>query len=161
MLPNWSKRLNSSKMGCSYMRSRISPVVHRVSVRRPSGYVFSFEILMIGLILSLGLITGWAKLRDQSLAEIKDTMAAIDTYVQGSQNLWNTGGTRWINNNTIVEPGTLGDVNEGWGSSNTQYLLANDPDSDGYYTPVSGALVYRGPSAASRSNSAAAENGSN
>lgn len=59
------------------------------SFRRPSrrteaGFVVSAEVLLIAVILVLGLITGWAKLRDQSLAEFKDTLKAIDAYIAGT-----------------------------------------------------------------------------
>lgn len=80
-----------------------------------SGFVISSEIMLIALVLTLGLITGWVKLRDQSLAEIKDTMAAIDAYIMGSGPLWQTGGTRWIVSGAIVEPSTTGGVTELWG----------------------------------------------
>ncbi|MEY4636370.1 MAG: hypothetical protein RJA55_2168, partial [Acidobacteriota bacterium] len=37
------------------------------------GFVMSVEMLLIAVVLAAGLITGWAKLRDQSLSEIADT----------------------------------------------------------------------------------------
>lgn len=92
---------------------------------RSSGFVVSTEMMLIGLILVVGLATGWAKLRDQSLAEIRDTMAAIDAYILGSGPLWQTGGTRWISTGAactnlslpspcIVGPSNTGAVSEKW-----------------------------------------------
>jgi len=125
-----------------------------------SGYVVSAEVFLIALVLGLGMVTGWSKLRDQSLAEVNDTLAAIDAYIQGSQNIWNTGGTRWIKSSSIVEPGVLGDVNEGWGAGNTPYLLSSDPNSDGYYTDsASNGLVYRSAPTPSSDNTTAGEGG--
>lgn len=80
---------------------------------RQAGFVVSAEMMLIALILAIGLITGWVKLRDQSLAEIKDTMAAIDAYLLGSGPLWQIGGTRWIVAGAIVEP-TIPAVSELW-----------------------------------------------
>jgi len=47
----------------------------REARRQQAGFVISTEMMLISLVLVLGLITGWAKLRDQSLSEIKDSMA--------------------------------------------------------------------------------------
>lgn len=84
--------------------------------QRPNeaGFVMSGELLLIAVVLCLGLITGWVKLRDQSLAEIKDSMAAIDAYILGAGPLWQTGGTRWIENGSVVEPPLAGTVTERW-----------------------------------------------
>ena len=84
-----------------------------------AGFVVSVELMLIGLILALGLITGWVKFRDESLSEIKDSMAAIDAYILGSGPVWQLGGTRWISGGTVVAPAATGPVTEGWG---------NDPD---------------------------------
>ena len=88
------------------------------SKHRMAGFVVSTEIMLIALILALGLVTGWVKLRDQSLAEIKDTMAAIDAYILGAGPLWQTGGTRWIkvvgSTPTIVGPSSIATVSELW-----------------------------------------------
>jgi hypothetical protein len=82
--------------------------------KRQEGFVVSTEIMLIALILVAGLVTGWVKLRDQSLAEIKDSMAAIDAYILGSTPLWQIGGTRWIVGGAVIEP-TVPAVSELWG----------------------------------------------
>jgi hypothetical protein len=63
---------------------------------RQSGFVVSGEVLLIAVILVCGLVTGWAKLRDQSLAEIKDSISAIDAYVAGATPLFQTYAQPWI-----------------------------------------------------------------
>ena len=54
-----------------------------MSQGRQAGFVVSSEVLLIAVVLVCGLITGWLKLRDQSLAEVKDSIAAIDAYLTG------------------------------------------------------------------------------
>jgi hypothetical protein len=83
---------------------------------RTAGFVLSTEMMLIALILMVGLVTGWVKFRDQSLAEFKDTMGAIDAYILGSGPLWQTGGTRWIKAQAVVEPSGMGSVTEAWGA---------------------------------------------
>jgi len=98
------------------------------------------------LVLGVGLVTGWVKLRDQSIAELKDSMAAVDAYIQGAANVWQTGGTRWIKNETIIGPDNTGNVQELWGPSNSNYQLASDPNGDHYYTPdATNTVVYKAP----------------
>ena len=116
-----------------------------------SGFVVSTEMMLIALILAVGLITGWVKLRDQSLAEIKDTMAAIDAYLVGSAPLWQIGGTRWIVAGAIVEP-TIPTVSELWDDD-----FGNPPAAVSWPTAVEtsphvfqsddGILVYSAPEA--------------
>jgi Flp pilus assembly pilin Flp len=44
-----------------------------------AGFVISVELILIATILVIGLVTGWAMLRDAVLAELADTAAAIGT----------------------------------------------------------------------------------
>ena len=53
-------------------------------------------MLLIGLILVCGLITGWVKLRDNSSAEIKDTLNAIDSFIAGSAATFQPYAQPWI-----------------------------------------------------------------
>lgn len=70
--------------------------------RRDSGFAISSEVLLIAVILVCGLITGWIKLRDQSLAELKDTMAAIDQWVAGSASSLQPYAQPWIVAGTVA-----------------------------------------------------------
>jgi hypothetical protein len=112
---------------------------------RQSGVVISAELMLIALILVAGLVTAWIKLRDQSLAELSDSMAAIDAYLLGSASLVQTGGTRWIATSStctaaglsspcIVGPSATGVISETWGASNATYPTAveTSPGSDVY-----------------------------
>jgi hypothetical protein len=60
------------------------------------GFAVSSEVLLIAVILVCGLITGWVKLRDQSMAEVKDTMAAIDQWVTGTASALQPYAQPWI-----------------------------------------------------------------
>lgn len=113
---------------------------------RQAGFVVSTELMLIALILTLGLITGWVKLRDQSLAEVKDTMAAIDAYIFGSGPLWQVGGTRWIQGGAVVAPGNTGAVTETWGTGNVSAPAAVETAAGSHiYQSKDGFLVYGGP----------------
>jgi hypothetical protein len=57
-----------------------------------AGFVITVELLLIVVILVMGLVTGWAKVRDQSLAELGDTGDAIGAIDQSYQVM----GTRWL-----------------------------------------------------------------
>ncbi len=61
-----------------------------------AGFAVSAEVLLIAVILVVGLITGWVKVRDQSLAEIKDSVNAIDAYVIGSTPMFQPYAQQWI-----------------------------------------------------------------
>ena len=114
-----------------------------------AGFVVSTEMMLIALVLVAGLVTGWVKLRDQSLAEIKDTMAAIDAYILGSGPLWQTGGTRWIKQNAgggyIAEP-EVPAISELWDGD--PWLTVEDPDPpDNVFKSKDGVLIYGAPAA--------------
>jgi len=113
---------------------------------REGGYVVSAEVLLIALVLVIGLATGWAKLRDQTLAELKDFMAAVDTYNLGAAPLWQTGGTRWIVNGAIVGPQPGPPVTERWvdafGNTFSASAAEEVPGSPGTYRSKDGFLVY-------------------
>lgn len=119
---------------------------------KSSGFVVSTEMMLIAVILALGLITGWVKLRDQSLAEVKDTMAAIDAYILGSGPVWQIGGTRWIQGGAVLAPGSTGAVSEKWGSDPdpafwTESAPAAElvPSQTSVYQSRDGFLVYGAP----------------
>lgn len=61
-----------------------------------AGFVVTAELLLITVILVLGLVTGMTKLRDQTVAELSDTGAAIGAINQSYAILgtnWTSGGT--------------------------------------------------------------------
>ncbi len=64
--------------------------------RAEAGFAVSSEFLLIAVILVCGLITGWVKIRDQSLAEAKDAMDAIDQWVAGSATNLQPYAQPWI-----------------------------------------------------------------
>jgi hypothetical protein len=105
-----------------------------------AGFVVSIEMLLMIAVLVFGTITAWTKLRDQSIAELHDTAAAVDTYLQGTSTLWQTGGTRWIKAGAVIEPPVTGYTDDG-------YSLVEDPDTDGHFTDRAGAkTTYLAPS---------------
>lgn len=57
-----------------------------------AGFVITVELLLIVVILVMGLITGWTKVRDQSVAELMDTGSAIGAIDQSYINF----GTNWL-----------------------------------------------------------------
>ncbi len=57
-----------------------------------AGFVITVELLLIVVVLVMGLITGWTKVRDQSLAELGDTGDAIGAIDQSYINR----GTNWL-----------------------------------------------------------------
>ena len=115
--------------------------------QREAGFVVSTELMLIALVLAAGLVTGWVKLRDQSLSEIKDSMAAIDAYIQGSTPLWETGGTRWISGGAI-EPMVAPAVTESWdGGAFPTAELTSDPGDPPEYEAIDGVLTYTGATA--------------
>jgi len=64
--------------------------------RKNSGFVVTAELLLVTTILAIGLITGLSKLRDQTIAELSDSAAAIGSInqsytIQGTN--WNTSAT--------------------------------------------------------------------
>lgn len=126
------------------------------STPRQAGFAVSTELLLIALILTLGLVTGWLKIRDQSLAEVADSLAAIDAYILGSGPLWQTGGTRWISNGDtgpgqpcqaagvspcIIGPSSTGAVTESWGAGGTAWPTAVET-SPGVFEKKDGILLY-------------------
>jgi hypothetical protein len=117
--------------------------------QRSNGFVISVELSLIALVLVLGLVTAWAKLRDQSLSEFVDTMAAVDTYIVGAGTLWQTGGTRWIKDGTVVDPTSNAAVSEQWidADNNMGEALAAEPvpGSPGVYRTRQGFLLYTAP----------------
>jgi hypothetical protein len=59
--------------------------------RGQEGFVVTAELLLISTILVLGLITGFTKLRDQTLAELSDSGNAIGAIDQS----YTLDGTNW------------------------------------------------------------------
>ena len=76
------------------------------SRKSEAGFVVSAEVLLIAVILVIGVATGWAKLRDQSIAEVNDSINALDAYKPG----YDVFGTRWIVGGAIVGPTPTGPV---------------------------------------------------
>src|SRR5262245_33465516 len=72
----------------------------KARARKQAGFVVTAELLLITTILGLGLLTGLTKVRDQTLAELSDTGAAIGTINQS----YTVAGTTWLDN------GTPGDI---------------------------------------------------
>ncbi len=103
----------------------------------------SAELMLIALVLAFGLITGWVKLRDQSLSEIADSMAAIDAFILGSAPLWQTGGTRWISAaGLIVEPASP-TVTESWDGETGSMAVETSSDPR-VFEADGGVLIYSG-----------------
>lgn len=67
-----------------------------------AGFAVSSEFLLIAVILVCGLITGWVKLRDQSLAEIKDAVAAVDQWIAGSASINQPYAQPWISAGAVT-----------------------------------------------------------
>jgi Tfp pilus assembly protein PilV len=129
---------------------REPPDVPRHRRRAQRGFAVSLELLLIALLLTAGLVTGWAKLRDSSLAEVKDTINAIDAYVLASTPLWETGATRWIipcendaNNGCIQDP-ALSIVTEGWGENADPWVTVAGTNNAGNttYESLDDVLLY-------------------
>jgi len=57
-----------------------------------AGFVITVELLLIVVILVMGLVAGWTKVRDQTLAELSDTASGIGAMDQ-SYKVW---GTQWL-----------------------------------------------------------------
>lgn len=109
-----------------------------------SGFAITAELMLVVVLLGIGLVTGWVKLRDQGLSEIRDSVNGMDAYLLGAQPLWNTGGTRWLKAGAVVEPAVAGAVTERWvddtGSSRTFSTVTET--APGVYRGASGVLVY-------------------
>ena len=71
----------------------------KARARRQAGFVVTVELLLITVILVVGLVTGMTKLRDQTLAELSDTGAAIGSINQS----YEVHGTQWTNTHLIAE----------------------------------------------------------
>lgn len=71
----------------------------KARARKQAGFVVTAELLLITTILGLGLITGYTKVRDQVLAELSDTGAAIGSINQS----YEVHGTQWTNTHLIAE----------------------------------------------------------
>ena len=57
-----------------------------------AGFVITVELLLIVVILVMGLVSGWAKVRDQTAAELGDTGDAIGAIDQS----YRVMGTQWL-----------------------------------------------------------------
>jgi hypothetical protein len=110
---------------------------------RERGFVVSTEVMLIAIVLVVGIITGWVKLRDQSLSELADTIAAIDAYILGTATLHQIEGTRWITAGAVVDPAPTGPVTETWNGdpAPAAELTSSNPD---IYQKKDGLLVYAG-----------------
>lgn len=70
-----------------------------------AGFVVSAELLLIAAILILGTVVGWAKLRDQSAAEIKDSILAVDAWIDNAPTYFQPHAQLWIVAAGVVQPG--------------------------------------------------------
>ena len=66
--------------------------------KKQAGFVVTAELLLITTILVLGLITGWTKVRDQTLAELSDSGAAVGAINQS----YTMEGTTWFDNGGVA-----------------------------------------------------------
>jgi hypothetical protein len=97
--------------------------------KQQGGFIVTIELLIITTILVLGLITGWAALRDSILAELSDLSESIGSLNQGyaiasvinSANSASTAGSMFTDSqdHDNLGNGTI-DMNAG-GDSNTEY----------------------------------------
>ena len=58
-----------------------------------AGFVLTAELLLITVVLTFGLITGWTKLRDQTVAELADLGSAVGAI----DNSYEVAGLEWAN----------------------------------------------------------------
>lgn len=61
--------------------------------KKNGGFVVTAELLLVTTILTLGIITGMVKLRDQAVAELSDAGSAIGSINQS----YSVQGTNWTN----------------------------------------------------------------
>lgn len=62
-----------------------------------AGFVITVELLLIVTVLVMGMIAGWAKLRDQTVAELSDlgsAIGAIDQSYEIDGHTWSSTGTQ-------------------------------------------------------------------
>jgi hypothetical protein len=103
-----------------------------------AGFVITTELLLITAILILGLVTGWAKLRDQSVAELADLGSAIGAIDQG----YSIDGLTYV---LIGGPNTVA-VSAGWSFQDTPDVGPGNPGGDAgqifYSAPPASAFTY-------------------
>lgn len=72
------------------------------SKQHQAGFAISAELLLIAVVVLCGLVTGWAKFRDQSGAEIKDAVNAIDAFTAGVTPMLQPYAQQWITGAGVV-----------------------------------------------------------
>lgn len=81
----------------------------RKTRKAQAGFAVTVELLLLSTILVIGLVTGFAKLRDTTLAELSDTANAVGsinqsfsylgtTWTDGSDNVATVAGTTFNDN---------------------------------------------------------------
>lgn len=79
-----------------------------------AGFVISVELILVATILVIGLVTGWAMLRDAVLAELADTAAAIGTANQSFAYSGVTYGTGTGSGAASTAGGNFTDAADAW-----------------------------------------------
>jgi len=115
-----------------------------VKNKKNSGFVVTAELLLVTTILTLGIITGMVKLRDQAVAELSDAGSAIGAINQS----YSVQGTNWTN-----------DVGEIANVSGFAYDDAIDDGANGEVGGDSYVVEYNGQPTVSTRDSGAGENG--
>lgn len=95
-----------------------------------AGFVQTAEILLIGTVLAIGLVTGLTKLRDQTVAELSDLGSAVGAIDQS----YSIKGATWTNADGSVAqatgfgftdaPDTSGDAAVGGDALTVKYTAA-------------------------------------
>ena len=63
-----------------------------------AGFVITVELLLIVVILVMGLVSGWGKVRDMTVAELGDTGDAVGAIDQ----TYTLRGTNWTNPSGVI-----------------------------------------------------------
>jgi len=99
------------------------------NTKKNGGFVVTAELLLVTTILTLGIITGMVKLRDQAVAELSDAGSAIGSINQS----YTVQGTNWTND--------LGEIANVSGFAYNDSVDDGDPGvgGDGYTVTYNGA----------------------
>jgi hypothetical protein len=100
---------------------------------RQGGFVVTVELLIVATVLVLGLIVGWAALRDSELAELSDVSESVGALNQGYNiaSLINTANTASTAGSSFRDSQDTANVD---GTSGKVDMTALNGDSKNEYT---------------------------